>query len=266
MSRSFVTLRSLEGFKFYGRKTIVHNLDPRAKALFITTVFVVSLLFTNLYVLLGLLTVHVPFLLAAGVLRRWVYSIRAGALLAGIIFFANLLTGSGVLPALALTVRFLVLLTTFSLFFMTTSPDDLGLALDRVGLVRWLSRRWLGFPNALSFTLTTAVRLVPTLAVDAHTVIDAQRSRGLELDKGNVLRRIRNYVPILIPLLLVAIRRSLELAEALEARGFPGREDRTSLYELKFNPSDYLLVLGSSTVLAVSMWIFVIHPVLRLPF
>src|SRR5437867_8444748 len=100
MSRSFVTLRSLEGFKFYGRKTIVHNLDPRAKALFITTVFVVSLLFTNLYVLLGLLTVHVPFLLAAGVLRRWVYSIRAGALLAGIIFFANLLTGSGVLPAL----------------------------------------------------------------------------------------------------------------------------------------------------------------------
>src|SRR3989440_108252 len=180
MSRSFVTLRSLEGFKFYGRKTIVHNLDPRAKALFITTVFVVSLLFTNLYVLLGLLTVHVPFLLAAGVLRRWVYSIRAGALLAGIIFFANLLTGSGVLPALALTVRFLVLLTTFSLFFMTTSPDDLGLA--------------------------------------------------------------------------------------LEARGFPGREDRTSLYELRFKASDYLLVLGSSTVLAVSMWIFVIHPVLRLPF
>jgi len=86
------------------------------------------------------------------------------------------------------------------------------------------------------------------------------------LDKGNVLRRIRNYVPILIPLLLVAIRRSLELAEALEARGFPGREDRTSLYELRFKASDYLLVLGSSTVLAVSMWIFVIHPVLRLPF
>ncbi len=264
--RSFVTLRSLEGFKFYGKKTLVHDLDPRAKAFFITTVFIVSLLFTNLYVLVGLLLAHVPFLFAAHVLRRWVYSIRAGGLLAGIIFFANLLTGSGVLSALALTVRFLVLLTTFSLFFMTTSPDDLGLALDRIGIVRWLSRRWLGFPNALSFTFTTAVRLVPTLAVDAQTVIDAQRSRGLELDKGNILRRIRNYVPILIPLLLVAIRRSLELAEALEARGFPGREDRTSLYELRFKLWDYLLALASLSVLVTSIWLFFLHPVLRLPF
>ena len=106
---------------------------------------------------------------------------------------------------------------------MTTSPDDLGLALDRIGAVRWLSRKWLGYPNALSFTFTTAVRLVPTLAVDAQTVVDAQRSRGLELDRGNLLRRIRNYIPILIPLLLIAIRRSLELAEALESRGFPGK-------------------------------------------
>lgn len=256
----------MEGFKFYGRKTFVHRLDPRAKAGFILTVFVVSLLFTNLYILTGLFLVHIPFLAAAKVLRRWVYSVRAGALLAGVIFLANLFTGSGVFSALALTVRFLVLLTTFSLFFMTTSPDDLGLALDKVGFVRWLSKRWLGFPNALSFTFTTAVRLVPTLAVDAQTVIDAQRSRGLELDRGNIFRRVRNYVPILIPLLLVAIRRSLELAEALEARGFPGREGRTSLYELKFQPADILLVAGSLAVLAVSFWVFFFHPVLKLPF
>src|SRR5881296_2669978 len=261
MSRTFVTLRSLEGFKFYGKKTLVHDLDPRAKAFFITTVFVVSLLFTNLYVLVGLLLAHVPFLLAAHVLRRWVYSIRAGGLLAGIIFFANLLTGSGVLSALALTVRFLVLLTTFSLFFMTTSPDDLGLALDRIGIVRWLSRRWLGFPNALSFTFTTAVRLVPTLAVDAQTVVDAQRSRGLELDRGNLLRRIRNYIPILIPLLLIAIRRSLELAEALESRGFPGKEGRTSLFQLKLKRGDYAIIGISVGAIAASIWIFLHYKV-----
>lgn len=255
----------MEGFKFYGQKTFVHRLDPRAKAGFILTVFIVSLLFTNTFVLAGLLLVHVPFLAIGRVVRRWAYTLRAGALLGSIIFLANLLTGSGLLSASALTTRFLVLLTTFSLFFMTTSPDDLGLALDKVGFVRWLSKKWLGFPNALSFTFTTAVRLVPTLAVDAQTVIDAQRSRGLELDKGNILRRVRNYVPILIPLLLVAIRRSLELAEALEARGFPGREDRTSLYELSFQASDYLLIGGSLAVLAFSFWLFFFHPVLMLP-
>src|SRR5438093_13491249 len=98
--------------------------------------------------------------------------------------------------------------------YMTSTSVNLGLALDRICSIRWLSRKWLGYPNALSFTFTTAVRLVPTLAVDAQTVVDAQRSRGLELDKGNLLRRIRNYIPILIPLLLIAIRRSLALAGA----------------------------------------------------
>ena len=98
--------------------------------------------------------------------------------------------------------------------------------------------------------------MVPTMAVDAQTVVDAQRSRGLELDKGNLLKRVRNYIPILIPLLLIAIRRSLELAEALEARGFPGREDRESLFELRLKPADYVLIAVSLAGIAVSLWAF----------
>src|SRR5437879_7639374 len=90
------------------------------------------------------------------------------------------------------------------------------------------------------------------MAVDAQTVVDAQRSRGLELDKGNLLKRVRNYIPILIPLLLIAIRRSLELAEALEARGFPGKEGRTSLFELRFKLVDYVLLGISMAGIAVS--------------
>src|SRR6058998_4321087 len=143
--------------------------------------------------MLVLLFVQVPFLLVGHIAKRWVFSLRAGVLLSALIFLVNLYTSS-VFSAVALTLRFLVLLTTFSLFFMTTSPDDLGLAIDKIGFVRWLSRKWLGYPNALSFTFTTAVRLVPTMAVDAQTVVDAQRSRGLELDKGNLLKRVRNYI------------------------------------------------------------------------
>jgi energy-coupling factor transport system permease protein len=79
-------------------------------------------------------------------------------------------------------------MSAFSLFFMTTSPDDLGLALEKMGL-----------PYMLSFTFTTAVRLVPTVALEAQTIVDAQRSRGLELDKGGLVNRVRKYIPILIP-------------------------------------------------------------------
>ena len=250
-----MSLRTLEGFKFSSLKTPVHLLDPRAKFLLVLAVLVPALLFASVWVMIILLTSQLPLLLVGRVTRRWALSLRAGIFLSALIFAVNFFTSS-LFSAIALTLRFLVLLTAFSLFFMTTSPDDLGLALDRIGAVRWLSRKWLGYPNALSFTFTTAVRLVPTLAVDAQTVVDAQRSRGLELDKGNLFRRIKNYIPILIPLLLIAIRRSLELAEALESRGFPGKEGRTSLFQLKLKGTDYAVIGVSLAVIVLSAWVF----------
>jgi energy-coupling factor transport system permease protein len=250
-----VSLRTLEGFKFSSLKTPVHLLDPRTKFLLVVAVLIPALLFASIWVMVILLLSQLPLLFIGRVAKRWALSLRAGVFLSALIFVVNFFTGS-VFSAIALTLRFLVLLTAFSLFFMTTSPDDLGLALDRIRAVRWLSRKWLGYPNALSFTFTTAVRLVPTLAVDAQTVVDAQRSRGLELDRGNLLKRIRNYVPILIPLLLIAIRRSLELAEALESRGFPGKEGRVSLFQLKMKRGDYLVVAASVAAILASMWIY----------
>ncbi len=250
-----MSLKALEGFKFSTLKTPIHQLDPRAKFLLVVALVIPALFFASIYVMIFLLLLQIPLLVLGRVLTRWVWSMRRAVFLSGLIFLVNLFTSS-IFSAVALTLRFLVLLTTFSLFFMTTSPDDLGLAIDKVGPIRWLSRKWLGYPNALSFTFTTAVRLVPTMAADAQTVVDAQRSRGLELDKGNFLKRIRNYVPILIPLLLIAIRRSLELAEALESRGFPGKEGRVSLFELKFKPVDYGVMACSALGLAVSVWVF----------
>jgi energy-coupling factor transport system permease protein len=255
-----VSLKTLEGFKFSSLKTPIHLLDPRTKFLLVVAVLIPALLFASVWVMIILLLSQIPLLFVGRVARRWALSLRAGIFLSGLIFIVNFFTGS-IFSAIALTLRFLVLLTAFSLFFMTTSPDDLGLALDRIGAVRWLSRKWLGYPNALSFTFTTAVRLVPTLAVDAQTVVDAQRSRGLELDKGNLLRRVRNYIPILIPLLLIAIRRSLELAEALESRGFPGKEGRTSLFQLKLKGTDYAIIGVSIAAIVLSIWIFLHYKV-----
>jgi energy-coupling factor transport system permease protein len=250
-----VSLRTLEGFKFSSLRTPIHLLDPRTKFLLVVAVLVPALLFANVWIMIILLLSQLPLLFVGRVAKRWALSLRAGVFLSVLIFVVNYFTGT-IFSAIALTLRFLVLLTAFSLFFMTTSPDDLGLALDRIRAIRWLSRKWLGYPNALSFTFTTAVRLVPTLAVDAQTVVDAQRSRGLELDKGNLFRRVRNYIPILIPLLLIAIRRSLELAEALESRGFPGKEGRVSLFQLRMKKGDYLVLAISVGAILTSIWIY----------
>jgi energy-coupling factor transport system permease protein len=209
----------------------------------------------NVYIMIGLLLVQVPLLVVGHMSRRWMLSLRAGLVLSILIFAVNWYIQS-IAIAIGFTLRFLVLMSASSLFFMTTSPDDLGLALDKVGPIRWLSKKWLGYPNGLSFLFTTTVRFVSTMAVDAQTVVDAQRSRGLELDKGNLLKRIRNYVPILIPLFLLAVRRSWELAEALESRGFPGVENKVSLFQLKLRPVDYMIIGASLIGIGLSIWVW----------
>ena len=78
---------------------------------------------------------------------------------------------------LALTLRFVVLVESFSVFFLTTSPDHLGLALEESRV-----------PYEFAFAFTTAVRFVPVLAEEAQTIMDAQKARGLELEKGGLLQ------------------------------------------------------------------------------
>jgi len=234
-------MRVFEGFKFSRLSTPIHRMDPRAKFVVTMAIFAISLIHTNILVLSLILVAQVPVIWVAKSVGRWRASMKGGFLLATLIFVMNFLTGSTLTYSIAMTIRFLALLSSFSIFFMTTSPDDLGLALEQAHI-----------PYALCFTFTTAVRLVPTMAVDAQTVVDAQRSRGLELDKGNLLRRIRNYIPILIPLIVSAIRRSVELAEALESRGFGTNIKRQPMAVLQMKKSDYLAIFAAVTLLILA--------------
>ncbi len=143
----------------------------------------------------------------------------------------------------SLTLRFVVLVESFSVFFLTTSPDHLGLALEESRV-----------PYEFAFAFTTAVRFVPVLAEEAQTIMDAQKARGLELERGGLLKRIRNYVPVLIPLIVSAIRRSLELAEAMESRAWGATKKRTNLYALKLHHGDYVLLAISVGILAIAVY------------
>jgi energy-coupling factor transport system permease protein len=211
-------------------------------------------MFWELLPLVILFLVQIPFVLLARVQKQWIRSLRGAAFLAVIIFSTNLLfrfiyANYILMPhdveyASAMTLRFVVLIESFSIFFLTTSPDHLGLALEQSHI-----------PYEFCFAFTTAVRFVPVLADEAQTIMDAQKARGLELEKGNFLKRIRNYIPILIPLIISAIRRSLELAEAMESRAWGAIEKRTNLYVLKIRRADFLLILISILILIVGVYI-----------
>jgi energy-coupling factor transport system permease protein len=252
-----MSLRIVEGFKFTRMDSPIHRLDPRAKFILTVSYFAASLMFTNIYALLVIFFAEIPGVLLAKTIGRWLRSMRGGLFLGVFIFVMNVIFGTSIASSLAFTTRFFAIMSAFSFFFMTTSADDLGLALEQIHV-----------PYSISFTFTTAVRLVPTMAIDAQTVVDAQRSRGLELDKGNFISRVRNYVPILIPLIISAIRRSVELAEALESRAFGATEKRTAIVTLKMHAGDYFVIASAiaGLVLAGYVYFYVKLPILVIPF
>jgi energy-coupling factor transport system permease protein len=242
------------GLKFRKIYSPIHNLDPRIKFLYVCAIFVAAIMFWELIPLIVLFLIQVPFVIIAGVRREWLRSMRGAAFLAIVIFLTNFVfsfigAGYTVTPknaegAVALTLRFIVLVESFSVFFLTTSPDHLGLALEQTHV-----------PYEFVFAFTTAVRFVPVLAEEAQTIMDAQKARGLELERGNFLKRIRNYIPILIPLIVSAIRRSLELAEAMESRAWGATKNRTNLYVLRMHRGDFILIILTIAILAAAVYV-----------
>ena len=254
-----------EGFRFRRVSSLVHRLDPRVKFFYVLVMFIVAVIFNELLPLIVLFVLQIPFVLAARIQREWLRSLKGALFLAIMIFVFNFIftflyppvyapSASPIEYPLAMAIRFLVLVESFSVFFLTTSPDHLSLALEQSHV-----------PYEFTFAFTTAVRFVPVLAEEAQTIMDAQKARGLELEKGNFLKRIRNYIPILIPLIVSAIRRSLELAEAMESRAWGASEKRTNLYVLKLKQGDFILICIAVAMLLLGFYVryFVYIPPLK---
>lgn len=105
-----------------------------------------------------------------------------------------------------------------TLFLSVTRIEEFAYALTRLGL-----------PYKVGFTMTMAFRLVPVFVDAAATVVDAQRCRGLDFERGSLLQRIRRYVPVIVPVFMGALRRADQMAMTLDARGFQSNAVRTVL-------------------------------------
>jgi len=253
-----------DGLKFRKVYSPIHNLDPRVKFVYVIAIFIAAIIIGSIIPLAALFLLQIPFVFLARVQKQWIRSLRGAAFLATFIFVVNIassflgnnyiLTAKDLEDAVSMTLRFVVLVESFSVFFLTTSPDHLGLALEQSKV-----------PYEFAFAFTTAVRFVPVLAEEAQTIMDAQKARGLELEKGNFMKRIRNYVPVLIPLIVSAIRRSLELAEAMESRAWGATKKRTNLFALKLQRGDYVLavIIIGILILTTYLALYVQIPTIR---
>ncbi|MBU7561499.1 energy-coupling factor transporter transmembrane protein EcfT [Weissella cibaria] len=236
----------------------IHRLDARTKLIlsvaFIFVVFfannvagyVVAIAFTLLSILLTGLGVGVfirgvrplMFLMFITTLLQ-LFFVQTGDVLWHWAFLT--ITTDGVTNSIAVLVRFMLIIMFSTILTLTTQPLAVADAME--SLLQPLKK--VGFPVAeLALMLSIALRFVPTLMDEAESIMNAQRARGVEFNEGNIISRIKAFVPLLIPLFINAIKRAIELGDAMEARGYRGGDNRTKYRVLTWQKQDTIAVIG----------------------
>lgn len=166
----------------------------------------------------------------------------------------------GVMLALFMTIRLILLIVSTSLLTLTTSPIELT-----DGIERLLSPfRRFGLPaHELAMMMSIALRFIPTLMDETDKIMKAQMARGADFDSKNLIKKAKSLIPLLVPLFISSFRRAEELAMAMEARCYRGGEGRTRMKQLKYEKIDFMAFL--SFILLTIVVIVVGLPVLNLP-
>jgi len=234
-------------FLYIEEKGWFHKRHPSGKIIALLIAFIPPLSFNHPLYLLGLWLIIIP----AGIYSRGaklLYQLRwlfFGICLASFVLWTIFTKGNNVLFSLGalrisqesllygagMALRLGLLLFLGLIFIASTSIEDLY-----YGLVK------LKIPFPMSFALSLSFRLVPIFSENARTILQAQRSRGLKIE-GGIIVKLKSYFPLFVPVFLSALRKVDQLSIALEARGFGAGIKRTSWVEYKFSFNDWLLLI-----------------------
>jgi energy-coupling factor transport system permease protein len=233
------------GFIFRRTDSVYHRLDPRVKLLMSLLLFTLAIISRSVPELALLAAFVLALSGIAHILKRISRTMLLTASFAAFIFILNFVINRSLATSLLYAVRFVAIVISTSLFFITTSPDELEQVMNTFHL-----------PRDIVFAFVTAVRFIPVLLLDALQIMDAQKSRGLEMQKGNPMRRVRNMIPVLIPLVVNSVIRSGELAEAMESRAYGAVPRPTSLNEYHTTALDRAAVVASLILFALAVYSF----------
>lgn len=217
------------------------RLDPRTQS-FIGGTVVLYLLFTRNPMVLEVAGLTLPLLLLVlGMVKDWLKSLRLFIPMVGMVFGITWIS-LDLNGALFLSLRLMDLLTASFIFFGTIDPGRLGGALTKMGV-----------PFHFAFTLTTGLRYVPLMGQKFRNIMDAQISRGIDLRPrpGN----IRNFMALIVPMLVQAFLLADDLAMAMESRGF-SREGRSTRKMFRISFFEYVLMGGCLALMLLLMFRF----------
>ncbi len=253
--------------QYYPGSSVAHRMDPRAKIilliLYIAAVFCAGTLpafaAPLLFMVLMIRFSSVP-------VRMVLKSLKPLRFILIFTFVLNLfflqgdtpllnlgfarITREGLLNAVLYALRLVFLVMGSSLLTLTTAPVPLT-----DGLERLLSPlKAIRFPaHEMAMMMTIALRFIPTLLEETDKIMKAQSARGADFESGNLIRRAKAMIPLLVPLFVSSFRRAGELAMAMEARCYHGGEGRTRLHVLKMARRDWIALALGCALIAVTV-------------
>ena len=252
-------IRDITIGQYYQAQSPIHRLDPRTKII-ATLVYIVGLFvvksfwglgFTTLvlaaviavsrvplsFILRGLKPIFI-IILFTFVLNAFMYD---GEVLVKI--WVLTITKEGLTQAVFMAARLVLLILGSSMMTLTTKPIELT-----DGIESLLSPlRKIGVPaHELAMMMSIALRFIPTLLEETDKIMKAQQARGADFETGNILRRAKSLMPILVPLFISAFR----MAMAMEARCYRGGDGRTRMKPMHFEKRDAAAAVLTAAFLA----------------
>lgn len=252
-------LRDITLGQYYPIESTIHKLDPRVK-LFGTLMFLISLFITDNYIgyLLALtflawaiVVSKVPFSYIVKGMKAIVvlllFSVVLNLFLTTgepvVSFWKLTITKEGIYTASFMAIRLIFLIIGSSLLTLTTTPNNLTDGLEKgLGFLKVIK-----VPvHEISMMISIALRFIPILMEETDKIMKAQIARGADFESGNIFKKVKALVPLLVPLFVSAFRRANDLATAMEARCYRGGSGRTKMKPLQYKKADgiaYFIIL-----------------------
>jgi len=246
-------LRDITLGQYYPAESVIHKLDPRVKIMG-TFLFIISVfLYKNIF---GIALATICLASYIGIskipLKYMVKGLKPILIIMVITAVFNLfltpgevlwkiwiikVTKEGIINTGFMILRLTYLVIGTSLMTLTTTPNRLTDGLEK--LLRGL--RLIKVPvHEVAMMMSIALRFIPILVEETDKIMKAQMARGADFESGNLLKRAKNMIPLLVPLFISSWKRAMDLAMAMEARCYRGGEGRTKMKPLKYVSRDYI--------------------------
>ena len=258
--------------QYYDAASPVHSLDPRLKMV-VTLLYMAALFVTqNWQVYIALAAIFIAVILVSRVPLPYFW--RGMRLIVIFMFFtlaANIfftpgdavlqlgfitITKEGLIRGGLMGIRLFLLVAFATLLTLTTKPVSLTEGMESL----LLPLKIIKFPaHEISMVMSIALRFIPTILEELERIMNAQRVRGVDFSSGGLLKRAKALVPLLVPLFISSFRRADELAQAMEAKCYTGKNHRTHWKPLRWRMADTLVLLFFAAVLATTIIINILR-------